>query len=137
MIKYIEIGSVKELVIPEIAILPGQTEKSVAEMELLLMERRDGIKRELYVEPPKTLREILSDEITAGTKTTEQANSILRENFEAEIKANYAQKSDPLFFEYQAGDLSKKEWEAARQAVKDNIKEPEYFAVPKTAKVGK
>lgn len=127
MIKYIENGSVKELVIPEIAILPGQTEKSVAEIEFELMERRDGIKRELYVEPPKTLREELEDDIREKRKTVEEANAVLREIFEAERRSYYMQKSDPLFFDYQAGDISKKDWEAARKEVKAEIPEPEYF----------
>lgn len=127
MIKYIENEKIKELVIPKASILPWQTENEVAEMELSIMSRRDGIKRELYVEPPKTLREELEDDIKNKRKTVEEANDVLREIFEAERRSYYMQKSDPLFFDYQAGDISKKDWEAARKEVKAEIPEPEYF----------
>lgn len=136
MIKYIENNEVKELSI-QCALLPGQTEEKITRNELELMTRRDGIERSLYIEPPKTLREALADEIDAGTKTVEEANTVLRRQFESERKAAYSQKSDPLFFEYQAGDISKKEWEAARTAVKVGIIEPDYFVETKSSKAKK
>lgn len=137
MIKYVENGTVKEMVIPDNIRASGVSEKAVAIKELELMTRQDGVKRALYTDPPKTLREALADEIDAGTKTIEEANAILRKQFENERKASYSQKSDPLFFEYQAGDISKKEWEATRAAVKAEIVEPDYFVETKSSKAKK
>ena len=40
-------------------------------------------------------------------------------------QAEYQKTADPLFFKWQAGNGTKEEWEAARQAVKDAHPYPE------------
>ena len=127
MIRYTENGEIKEMIIPAEAICAGHTEESIAKIDLELMTGRDGIPREIYVEPPKSFMEQLSESIASGERTVEEVNTILKEQFEARRKAMYAQKADPLFFQWKRGEATEADWLASIEEVKRLVPNPEYF----------
>lgn len=49
---------------------------------------------------------------------------LVRKQVEAQRKAAYEQECDPLFFQYQRGDVSEQVWLDAVQAVKDRYPYP-------------
>jgi len=69
---------------------------------------------------PLTAEEIAEREAWAAQEPERE-----RERIRQQRQSVYAQTADPLFFKFQAGEATKAEWLAARQAVVDAHPYPE------------